>query len=723
MKNSIRETQLQEKRTFLKSVLQAVLFVFIITSIIIGVIVGLCFFTHSKPQFSVDYFKTHPNENFKQIDKAYALIISFSLLIFYIMILTSFYKKRNHYLINYRPLVLCALTGICGGVYNVILPILITFQTGGNNSNKWIITLIFTIIFATMNMMANISRYFKLYLLSKRDIGKMKLYNDNYDLAFPGNEENANNFEPNTYLKRLNKLVSKRITIIFFVIPYTLLISLGLAISIFSVKKQSIDGIRENALYFYSPIILLTTVTLFIIPFFYIELSKSKSINWVNKLDMISNYTFLFLGTFLFIGSLFAFYDKRISIGVDDKGKEQYIYHYSFEYLIKLKSTSLFFIIPSFGSSACAIVIPLIEAYMADRKLKSKKFLGKREFTHLLVGSSYIDSLKSVAVKSYCVETVIFWEMHVKLMKLVSDSLVSKHRLSIDQHSSQTKDFSKLNNRTSYTPSNYDLLLGLNKNIFGSGNNEILYTGSFGEDKIDSKLVNAISHGISSKNKGDSFFSSNNRNRSISDSRINSSDYMNNNLSSSFNSNRSYPNCHTTNNNYFFNENRQRNNSVLSQFTINSINQNYNNYYIDVSNNDKVELLKNHDILYPSREIGNNTNSYSNSRNNLVNNASRHRRNTIKNRETEIFYEIFNVDSVNNEVPQKYWKDFDNLYNSFISDQSLATVNLDTNTIIKLRRAITSKDYTMDMFFPALAETVELIYQNLYPKLLAEKTK
>jgi len=628
------------------------------------------------PQFNDKYYETHEKPG--EISEGFAYVISIPLAIFYVVVLTLFYKKRNHYLINFRPLTLCMLTGGCTAIYSVLLPILIAYQ------KKWeygcFITISFTEIFATMSMMANISRYFKLYLLNRRDIGKMKLYNENFDTTFPGKEESVDGFEPNAYVKRLNKLVSKRITLIFFIIPY---ISLIIVAAIFLRKSDRKCG--SNAIVFYIPMMVLSLITLVLIPFFFIELTKARAINRINQFDMILNYVSLFSGSLLFVSTLFAFYTK---VG------DQKIY--KFDYLIHLKSTSLFFIIPSFGSCVCANLIPLIEAYRADRKLKKKKFLSKKDFTRLLMGSSYIEALKSVAVRSYCVETVIFWEMHMKLMKMINASLEVKQQQQ-QQRSSITKvqnqRRSSMSNIVSSPVSpNYDLLLGLNKNIFGSSNNEILYTGSFGEE-IDPTLVNAINHGT---DRVRDYYAMNNRNRAFSDSaRINGQNYMNIN------------NIHP-NNSYNY-SNRHRNDSMLSSSTNNSYNQNYNNnYYLDTLNSDKTELLKHQDF------------NYSNSTSiNISSNIIRNRRNATKNAETEVLYELFEVESENIEVPQRFWKDFDNIYNSFISDQSLATVNLDVDTVNRLKKSLKNKEYTMDMFFPALAETVELIYQNLYPKLLA----
>ncbi|OUM56476.1 hypothetical protein PIROE2DRAFT_65514 [Piromyces sp. E2] len=679
-----REIHIQKKGSSLRSLLQALLFVFVGSTVIVCAIVAICLIYKVKPGFNngrIEELKS------KQIDMKTAWIISIPQLIIYSLIIYVFYKKRNHYLINFRPLTLCMLSGICTTVYCVLLPIFTALQ-GENKTGDGIIdckfNMIFTDVFATMSMMTNISRYFKLYLLNRRDIGKMKLYNDKYDSAFPGKEESVDSFEPNAYVKRINKLVSKRITIIFFVLPYLILITVGVIII-----KINPGQCESSAIIYYIPVVVLSTLTLFLIPFFLIELTKSKAINRINQLDMVISYFTLYISILLFIGSLFYFYRGKNELkSIVNHG------------LVNAKSSSLFFIIPSCFSLVCALVIPLIEAHIADKKLKKKKFLSKKDFTRLLMGNSYIEALKSVAVRSYCVETVIFWEMHMKLMKIINnDEETKQHRASIEQHLNQKRIPSVTNTAVPPMSPNYDLLLGLNKNIFGSNNNEILYTGSFGEE-IDPKLINAINYGTEKSVKD--YYS---ENKTCEESRINIQGYMNTNPSVHFSQN----NTHHPNN-----YNRRRDDSVLSLSTNNSVNQNYNNYYIDTVNSDQIELLKNHDMPYSPRE---NQNGYTANLNKGP--AIRSRKNTIRNSETEIFYDLFEIDPENNEVPSKFWKDFENLYNSFISDQSLATVNLDTDTVNRLKRSLKNKDYTKDMFFPAVAETVELIYQNLYPKLLA----
>jgi len=687
-----REIHIQKKGSSLRSFGLGFLFVNVgITSIFIPLMV-ICLVFKIVPEFNESYFnQTKHKEHTQrpgQISGKVANLISIPLGIFFIVILTTFYKKRNHYLINFRPITLCMLTGGCSAIYSVALPYLLAYQSGTNlkRLGSCVFSVVFTEIFATMSMMANISRYFKLYLLNRRDIGKMKLYNDSYDSAFPGKEESVDGFEPNAYVKRLNNLVSKRITVVFFVLPYTLLIILAVFIL---CKYHDSNRCDSNAIIFYAPIMLLSFVTLFLVPFFFIELYKSRAINRINQLDMIINYFSLFIGSLLFVFTLFAF---RKSGAPENE--------YLIEFTVNLKSTSLLFIIPSFGSCICANVIPLIEAYLADRKLKKKKFLSKKDFTRLLLGSSYVEALKSVAVRSYCVETVIFWEMHLKLMKKINnDEETKQQRLSIEHMPNKKRAPSMTNSipsPTSPLSPNYDLLLGLNKNIFGSSNNEILYTGGFGEE-IDQNLINAINHGA---NRGmRDYYPMNNRNRAFSDSRVNNQNYMNPAIQIS--SNNSYPN------NAYYYSNRSRNDSMLSLSSNNSFTQ---NYYLDTMNSDKVELLNKRQ----GNTYGSNTTAI-----NINTGLVRNRRNATRNPETEILYDVFEVDPENTEVPQKFWKEYDNLYNSFISDQSLATVNLDIDTVNRLKRSLANKEYTKDMFFPALAETVELIYQNLYPKLLA----
>jgi len=95
--------------------------------------------------------------------------------------------------------------------------------------------------------------------------------------------------------------------------------------------------------------------------------------------------------------------------------------------------------------------------------------ISKKEFTKLLMGNRYMETLKACAVRCYCVETVNFWDLHAKLMKLVSTGMNRRdeHQFSLHQHHEKHKlDNMTHDNKLSPTQNNYKLLLGLNKILF-----------------------------------------------------------------------------------------------------------------------------------------------------------------------------------------------------------------------------------------------------------------
>jgi len=708
----------KSNHTFLKFIIFLIMMFVLIPGLIVGTvkILELDIKFKTKYKNNIDEKKGRKDE---QINLKEALIISIPLFLIFVGGLYEFIRKLKHHLISYRPTYLSILTGICTAIYCVSLPILLHLQ--GIGKSNCVITMIFTNLFATMSMMANLARYVKSYLLNKRDIGKMKLYNENYNPIFPGSERSVDDFEPNAYLKRLNTLVTKKITFIFFVVPYTVLAIISIVIALKFSKKCS-----ESGIIFYSAIMFLCGVTGLLVPYIFISLYSTLS--FVDKVDMFINFACLILGSALYVFSLFGFEKEGVNINP----------------FINLPSNSLFFIIPSFSSFFCANCIPLIEVYISDRKLKQKKMISKKEFTKLLLGSRYIESLKACAIRCYCVETVIFWDMHAKLMKLVSSGMVRREEHPFQLHHEKQK----LENITpekklSPTQNNYELLLGLNKNIFGSSNNAILYTGgSINNNAVDPSFVKAINHGTEDRCRPFNFnvgLEEGPKN-TLPAVTISTKNGMNYPLGNPYNNN---------NNNNNYNKNYDR-------YYKNGRNDMMNTFYDTINNSDKDGLL-NHDIrgydryndsfngnvrfsgnfnnfnnynnvnshnqsFRFSNNFNDNFNNYTNINNSFAsyNDSTliRKRRSAMKNNETEILYDIFDVDPDENQLPEQYWKDFENLYNSFISEKSLATVNLDTDTVSRLKRAINNKDYTIDMFFPAIAETVDLIYQNLYPKLL-----
>jgi len=665
-----------------------------------GLVVGTVMALDLRPKFRTNYSEISGNN---QIGLNVALPISIFLFIVFTLGLINFIRKLKHHLISYRPTYLSISTGICTAIYCITLPILLYFQ--GKESITCVDTMIFTNLFATMSMMANLSRYVKSYLLNKRDIGKMKLYNENYNPTFPGSDRSVDDFEPNAYLKRLNTLVTKKITFIFFVVPYSVLAIMSIVIAL-KFRSQC----ERSGIIFYSAVMFLCVVTGLLVP--YIFISLYPTLGFVDKVDMFINFACLIIGSALYVFSLFGF----------EKGG------HNINPFIYLPSNSLFFIIPSFSSYFCSICIPLIEVYISDRKLKQKKMISKKEFTKLLMGSRYVESLKACAVRCYCVETVIFWDMHAKLMKLVNSGMNRReeHQFPL-HHEKQRLENSTGDNKLSSDQNNYELLLGLNKNIFGSSNNAILYTGGYINNTVDPSLVKAINHGTIGRckpfNFGNGHGLEGNKNPmpEVTISPKMDNQYNNNN-------DRYYRNGRNDMINNFYDTINNSDKDGLLNHDVRSYDR-YNDNYNHVRFSGNFNNFNNVNNLNNSFSFSNNINNSFNNFNNYTNiNSSfasyndnsliRKRRSAMKSNETEILYDIFDVDPDQNQLPEQYWKDFENLYNSFVSEKSLATVNLDTDTVTRLKRAINNKDYTIDMFFPAIAETVDLIYQNLYPKLL-----
>jgi hypothetical protein len=744
------------------------------------------------------------------LELASVLKLSFSLFTIFIVSLWLFWKKRNHHLINYRPVMLCLMTGIFSAFYNTLLPIITYFTENKDSSNRnsyiCIIPLVFTIVFAPTSLMANLSRFIKIYLLNRRDFVRLKLYNKNNSNAFNMNESEGGerSLEPNTYLKRLNKLVSKQITIGVFLVPYIFLILLGGTIIAFEFYKEkdcsktsnqgSECGVCNQGIILYSPIMLLIAAVSFIIPYMFIDLYST--VNIISKLDIVVNFIGIFLGSILFVSSLFVILDKDKLKSQDYKASEkgEVVKYYLFS---QFRNNSLFFLIPSFVAFFWAIIVPLIEVYVSDFKLKNKKLLGKKEFTRLLVSSRYIDSLKSIAVKSYCVELVIFWESHMKLMKRIYDEVIkdqmedgkiigeegqfpfNKDQKSISRESTTLSNYSYPNNsianrnaNSNYNPNlssnsktnsntnfnfnsnsnfsydsnsslnsslqpNYDLLLGLNKNIFGSDNDRIIYTGCYSNSGINPNLINYVIRENEEKEKEKDIYSSspmgnttlvNNRNRGFSLDDVHQPTRSNSNSNSNIQINMNNMNYGKGGSygkgNYGSNGGMGNDNSTTSHSSYSSQNQMY-------SNNDKAGLLYRSDsnVSYgqnsTSSTLGGGNrynssvnNSMSMSYNSFSKNSNKRKANSNFNSNTEIFYEIFNVNPYHVVLPPKYWSGYNQLYHAFISEKSLATVNINDSTANKLNRGIKIRNYTIDMFFPAIAETVDLIYQNLYPKLV-----
>jgi len=58
-----------------------------------------------------------------EIDSKLSFQISIPLAILFIVTIYLFNKKKNHHLINYRPLILCKIAAIGSAIYCVVLPV------------------------------------------------------------------------------------------------------------------------------------------------------------------------------------------------------------------------------------------------------------------------------------------------------------------------------------------------------------------------------------------------------------------------------------------------------------------------------------------------------------------------------------------------------------------------------------------------------------------------
>ncbi|OUM68329.1 hypothetical protein PIROE2DRAFT_58102, partial [Piromyces sp. E2] len=101
---------------------------------------------------------------------------------------------------------------------------------------------------------------------------------------------------------------------------------------------------------------------------------------------------------------------------------------------------SLYFIY--YSNIICCIGIPLYNVYNAKYKTTMK--ISKDEFIKLLFDKNFIILLKEQSIQLFCIENVIFWEMHKTLMMFVfnyySASFSEKRRNKIIQKKNVAKD-------------------------------------------------------------------------------------------------------------------------------------------------------------------------------------------------------------------------------------------------------------------------------------------
>jgi len=113
------------------------------------------------------------------------------------------------------------------------------------------------------------------------------------------------------------------------------------------------------------------------------------------------------------------------------------------------------------------IITPLIEIYW-NKYITKKKKVSKTEFITLLTSKKYIEIIKMYSIKYLCVENILFWELHMKILKSICSNIYEEVKL-IKRLEHETQKFDNeneiCNNRKFVTLNDIDKTMTIMKTV------------------------------------------------------------------------------------------------------------------------------------------------------------------------------------------------------------------------------------------------------------------
>jgi len=310
-------------------------------------------------------------------------------------ILIPFWKNRNHYLINYYNYYgfrVNLFIGILSSMTMLINALAYFFEM------KCIVNTVVTIIGACVPMAIQCGRYANLILMNKANIIKTRLLSFDKNSNFlPNNNEDCCskidfiNESTNDTLKgetNIEKAISRKYLYPIYVI-FSVIIVISSIICFVMNKNILNEKCQSSSWKLFIPAISTSFIFTAFLPYFFAytfkHLSKEK------KIDLVVFFCFL-------LTSGLGFAAAKLNI-------------------IKVGNSSYFFYMAYFANLVSVILLPVINVYRV--KFKTENKTNKEDFINLLFDGKFVSLLKEQSIQLFCVENVLFWEMHQMLMSLV----------------------------------------------------------------------------------------------------------------------------------------------------------------------------------------------------------------------------------------------------------------------------------------------------------------
>jgi len=347
------------------------------------------------------------------------------MLIYYIPPIILYFMNRNHILIKYRQPINVVIAGIMCAFSGLCLPLIRYFNINCF-INTWVVNpFIFIFVITTY------SRYIKTYYIQQLSIFKLKFsekknrrMNDrakhesvsnnistykirdtrsaihSYSLNKDSTVSNETNIEsigmvdPVNYFKKLNSIINKKISIYVVFIPVFFIIFYSIIMTIKMWDKMTIPCVNELREVSMPRIIGNFAIILSSIFFFYQAYYNQK---W--DIEIRVEYT-------VFIVSLVVCVTVMQLIINDVFG----------ERIMKYRAYT--FQIFGFVVFWFSIILPLIKILIFKFKNDDEK-LSEEEFLARLSNAAFKAQVREIAINTFCVENLLFFEAHCDLMNII----------------------------------------------------------------------------------------------------------------------------------------------------------------------------------------------------------------------------------------------------------------------------------------------------------------
>jgi len=360
------------------------------------------------------------------------------------------------------------------------------------------------------------------------------------------------------------------------------------------------------------------------------------------------------------------------------------LYTLSKSKVVKCNGSSYFFFFPFFFCIIGCIIIPLIELYWSKFVTKKKK-VSKREFIKLLTSKKYIEIMKIYSIKYLCVENILFWELHIKLLKKICSDLYDEIKQIKKMEVASRKYSSCSNNHT--TGSKFVTLNDLD-------NSTIMKTSEFNESYQEHSTMRKASVATEKSSEKD-------------DRRYSTGTFLKKDFKTTKEENQSFP--------------------TISNETMNNRSQNFenNNYFESfiMENSCNVNIFSTQSDSSNIYESNSTDISVKNSQSIEVK-LNIESSDLKKNIFDQIFKELV--------IPEMYWTTiyrkmttmdenyiefYKRMYDIYINPKGVVPMKISPNIARTIGTKISRSEYAYDMFFPILEEVATLIYEHVYLSL------